>query len=111
MQVPNADCSLINLASARDFLTLTKSDLLYELKKAGGHSVGVRRLELLAKAKDQPEEVDQGALLEQILAVDAASAEQELDEVPCEVPTEEDARRVLQHLDASLFLHSCQAGL
>ena len=44
--------------------------------------MSLRRLELFAKAKGQSSDTDLGALVAQIEAVDAASAEQELEGVP-----------------------------
>ena len=53
-----------------------------QLEQTGGHAIGIRRLELVARARVQSGAVDSASLIAQILAVDEALAAQELDGVP-----------------------------
>ena len=56
--------------------------VMQQITQTTGHEIAVRRLELVARAKVQDGPVDEPALADQILAVDAESAAQELEGVP-----------------------------
>ena len=77
MPIAEAVAWLINAGTLN---AITK--VIRQLAQTPGHEIAIRRLELVARAKDQPEPADEAALVAQILAVDAASAAQELDGVP-----------------------------